>query len=39
LLQASIEEAHVKDGEQTWDYFIDLGDKSDSVKGKKKLEA
>lgn len=31
-----IDEAHVKDGEQTWDYFIDLGDKSDTVKGKLK---
>lgn len=31
-----VEDAHVVDGEQTWDYFIDLGDKSDTMKGKKK---
>jgi len=31
-----IEDALVVDVEQTWDYFVDLGDKNDTVKGEKK---
>lgn len=33
-----VEEAHVKDGGETWDYFIDIGDKSHTEKGKRKKD-
>ena len=33
-----VEEARVVDGGETWDYFIDIGDKSETEKGKLKLE-
>ena len=34
-----VEETHVVDGGATWDYFIDIGDKSETEKGKKKKVA
>ena len=34
-----IEEARVVDGSETWDYFIDIGDKTETEKGVRKKEA
>ena len=33
-----IEEVNVVDGKETWDFFIDIGDKSNTEKGKRKKE-